>query len=182
MLACYQYMNPIAYPYLPEGKKINYVPADNLFIQTAKEFAKEYSSDRQHPTGAVIVKDGEIIGRGANQVPLKHPKLKEFHKNGWCVRKILKVKSGEKYWLCPGCSKCSDHAEQQAVYDAQKGGKEIVGADLYLWGHWWCCEPCWNRMISVGIKDVFLIEGSEKMFDKNHAENIVGRQFDIFKL
>lgn len=172
-------MNSIAYPYLPEGKTIKYVGGDNAFMRAAKEYAKEHSTDRQHPTGAVVVKDGEIIGRGANQVPLKHPKLKEFHKKGWCVRKILKVKSGEGYWMCPGCSSPSDHGEQQAVRDALKHEKGVEGADLYLWGHWWCCEPCWNAMIDGGIKDVYLIEGSERMFDKNHGENIIGRQFDI---
>lgn len=34
-------------------------------------------------------------------------------------------------------------------------------------------------MIDGGIKDVYLIEGSERMFDKNDGENIIGRQFDI---
>jgi deoxycytidylate deaminase len=172
-------MNSVIYPYLPEGKNISYVTSDNLYIQAAKEFAREYSTDRQHSTGAIVVKDGEVIGRGANQVPLKNPKLKELHKNGWCVRKVLKVKSGEKYWLCPGCSKSSDHAEQQAVRDAMKHQKGAKGADLYLWGHWWCCESCWTAMLNAGIDNVFLIEGSEILFDKNHLENVIGKQFDI---
>jgi deoxycytidylate deaminase len=172
-------MNPIAYPYLPEGKNIRYVAQDNSYIQIAKEYAKEYSTDRQHPTGSVVVREGLIIGKGANQVPLKNPKLKELHKNGWCVRRIFKIPSGQKYWLCPGCSKSSDHSEQQAVRDAIKNHGDIKGADLYLWGHWWCCEPCWNAIINAGIKDVFLMEGSERMFDKNHKEHVIGRQFDI---
>ncbi len=32
-------------------------------------------------------------------------------------------------------------------------------------------------MIEAGIQNVYLLEGSERMFDKNHAENIIGRQF-----
>jgi deoxycytidylate deaminase len=171
-------MNPIAYPYLPEGRNILYVPADNEFMVMAREYADSHSTDRQHSTGAVIVKEGKVIGRGANQVPLKNPQLKELHKNGWCVRKILKIKSGEKYWLCPGCSKSSDHAESRAVRDALKNEKNVAGADLYLWGHWWCCKPCWDAMVAAELKNIFLIEGSEKMFDKNHKENIIGRQFE----
>ncbi len=178
MLAYYQYMNSITYPYLPYGKKLHYTEKENPFMKTAMEFAKEHSTDRHHPTGSVVVKNNEIIGRGANQVPLKNPIIKEFHKKGWCMRKILKIPSGQKYWLCPGCSKSSDHSEQQAVRDAQKNHGDVKGADLYLWGHWWCCEPCWNAMLGAGINKVYLLEGSEKMFDKNHAEHIIGRQFD----
>jgi hypothetical protein len=38
--------------------------------------------------------------------------------------------------------------------------------DLYLWGHWWCCKLCWDKMIEVGIKNVYLMEGVDKLFKK----------------
>jgi tRNA(Arg) A34 adenosine deaminase TadA len=168
----------IQYPYLPEGREIKYVPLTNEFMKEAYEYSKAHSSDRNHPTGAVVVKEGVIIGKGANQVPLKNEFLKKLHKEKICIRKIFKVKSGEKYWLCPGCAKYEDHGEQQAVRDAIKNTGSIEGADLYLWGHWWCCNPCWDAMIAAGIRDIYLLEGSEKLFDKNHSENVVGRQFE----
>ena len=170
-------MSPISYPYLPEERSIKYVLEDNEFIDAAKEFAAAFSSDRQMPTGSVIVKDGEIIGRGANQIALTNPKYIELHRKYLCVRKLLHVPSGQKYWLCPGCASPSEHSERRAIRDAHQAGADTKGADLYLWGHWWCCEPCWNAMIAAGIRDVYLLEGSEILFDKNNKENITGRQF-----
>jgi deoxycytidylate deaminase len=67
------------------------------------------------------------------------------------------------YWTCSGCSP-KFHAEQSAIRNAQKNGHDLHGADLYLWGHWWCCENCWEKMIDVGIKKVFLAEEAKMMF------------------
>jgi len=33
-------------------------------------------------------------------------------------------------------------------------------------------------MIEAGIGDVYLLEGSEALFNKNHPQNIVGKQFE----
>ena len=158
----------IPYPYLPEGKTILCVSAGNAFMQEAERMAKNKSTDFYHPTGAVVVKNGVVIGRAANQSRLKNKKLISFHKNYFCVRRMLKIKSGEKYWLCPGCSPCTYHAESGAVRDALKNAhgvqENVQDADVYLWGHWWCCKPCWDAMIARGIKDVYLLEGSERLF------------------
>jgi tRNA(Arg) A34 adenosine deaminase TadA len=167
-------MKNIQYPYLPEGREIKYAPFTNDYMRAAYEYSKAHSSDRNHPTGAVVVKDGSIIGSGANQVPIKNEFMKKVHKELICIRKIFKVKSGEKYWLCPGCAKCDDHGEQQSVRDAIKNVGNIEGADLYLWGHWWCCKPCWDAMIAAGIKEVYLLEESEVLFDRNNPGNKLG--------
>jgi deoxycytidylate deaminase len=47
-----------------------------------------------------------------------------------------------------------------------------------MWGHWWCCKPCWDNMIAAGIKNVYVIEGSEILFNKKDSSNIIGHQFD----
>lgn len=155
------------YPYLPEGRTIRYVPLANLYMQEALVQWRDCSSERNHPTGAVVVKDGKIIGRGANQAALKNKKLQEFHKKGLCVRRMLQIPSGQKYWLCPGCAKSSHHAETRATNDAIAQHKDVVmGADLYLYGHWWCCKPCWDTMIAAGIKNVYLVEGATKLFKR----------------
>jgi deoxycytidylate deaminase len=67
------------------------------------------------------------------------------------------------YWTCYGCSP-KFHAEQSALHDAKKNGHDTVGAELYLWGHWWCCESCWEKMIDAGIGKVFLLEGAKSRF------------------
>lgn len=170
------------YPYLPDGRTIQYVNEDNIFMSEAFKETREHSTDDKQPTGAVIVKDGKIIGRGSNQTALQNPTLKKFHENGWCVRKLLNIQTGEKYWLCPGCSGYDLHAEAQAIGNARKQKNDPTGADLYLWGHWWCCKPCWDKMIEAGIKDVYLLTGSEVYFNRSNNENRLGRQkFDLFQ-
>jgi deoxycytidylate deaminase len=168
----------INYPYLPEGRTIIYISEDNFFMKASIKTARDLSKDKLQSTGAVIVKDNKIIGRGANQVLLKHSKLQELHKRHFCLRKLLKVKSGTKYWLCPACSTNRAHAETQAVQDAKRNKEDTSGADLYLWGHWWCCKPCWDTMIKAGIKDVYLLEGSEKLFNLQNFSNVLGKQFN----
>lgn len=157
---------PEKYPYLPEGRVIKYVPITNEFIAEAKRFCESNSTDHNHPTGAVIVKEGVVVARGANQSAIKSPSMLKLHKEMLCIRKIFKVKSGTKYWLCPGCASPSMHAEAQAVLEAKKNSIDIKDADLYLWGHWWCCEPCWEKMIKPGIRDVYLVDEATELFKR----------------
>lgn len=154
------------YPYLPEGRTISYVPASNPFMMEAARARAELSSEKNYSTGAVVVRDSRIIGRAGNQAALKNKTLQEFHRTKLCVRKLLKIPSGQKYWVCPGCAKYQHHAEWGAVRDALKHTKDITGADVYLYGHWWCCKPCWKSMIDAGIKNVYLVEGAFELFEK----------------
>ncbi len=169
----------IEYPYLPEGRSIDYVPEDNVFLLEAKKTCKDMATDWGHPSGAVVVLGGKVIGRGALRSQLSHKKLIKLHLNGWCVRKFLKIKSGQRYWLCPGCAGFEDHSESRAVKDAVKHQGNIKGADMYFWGHWWCCKPCWDKIIKAGINRVFLMEGSEVLFNPKNPKNIIG---DIFRI
>lgn len=158
--------NKIIYPYIPEGRSILFVPVQNEFMLAAMNLARTTSTDQNHPTGAVVVKNGAIIGGSSNQSGYKNKWLIEAHRQWFCIRKWFKVKSGTKYWLCPGCATSKNHAETRACLDAIKkvGRNEVKGADLYLWGHWWCCKPCWDTMIESGINNVYLQEGSEITF------------------
>jgi len=147
----------MALPYLPSGREILYVKFENVFLQEAKRIAETKSSDHAHPTGAVLVNENEIIGRGAN--------VSTYHEKQGCRRKELKVPTGQGYELCEGCSP-HNHAEQTAIADAKKGTaqEKIAGSDLYLWGHWWCCQSCWDSMIEADIKNVFLVEDAQERF------------------
>jgi deoxycytidylate deaminase len=169
----------IKYPYLPEGREILYVTEDNEFMKAAKQASLDLSTDVQHPTGAVVVKEGKIVGRGANQAGYKNKKLIEFHLNGMCFRRWFKIKSGEKYWMCRGCSTNRKHAETRAVNDALKnldgGSDKLQNADLYLWGHWWACEPCWKSILDAGVRNVYLLENSEVYFNRNHPNHVIGK-------
>ena len=162
-------MMNIQYPYLPEGREIKYVPLTNSFMSRAKEVARAQSLDKVMPGAAVIVKDGAIIGEGANG--------SDYHETHECERVKQGCGSGQGYELCEGCHP-KNHSEPTAIADALSKGFSTEGADIYLWGHWWCCESCWNEMIKAGIKDVYLMEGSEILFCKEHPENVVGRQLE----
>src|ERR1700722_17033833 len=161
-------MKQIKYPYIPEGRTILYVPANDPFMQEARTYALAHSLDEAVKTGSVIVKDGMVIGGGTNG--------SNYHKTHGCVRKQLGIPTGQGYELCEGCHP-KNHSEPRAIADAKKDGHDTHGADLYLWGHWWACEPCWNAINMAGIKQVYLMKGSEKLFSKAHPENIIGKQF-----
>ena len=158
----------IQYPYLPAGRTILYVPASNEFMAATKEFARKNNTVK-HVGAAVVVRDGRIIGRGSIGAG--------FHgAQGGCIREKMNVPTGTRYDLCKGCSH-ENHSEASAIRDAKEHNEDTHGADLYLWGHWWCCEPCWRAMLEAGISNVYLLEGSERLFNKNHPDNIIGSQF-----
>jgi deoxycytidylate deaminase len=133
-------------------------------MREAMRLRNECSTDFLNPTGAVVVKNGSIVGRAANQSALKNEWLINFHKDHFCVRRFLKIKTGTKYWLCPGCASFRHHGESRAVKDAARQGHDLTGAELYLYGHWWCCKPCWDTMLASGITRVYLVDDAEKLF------------------
>jgi len=161
----------ITYPFLPADGRFCYIPAANEFMQASKLIAREQSLDKTMPTGSVIVKNGRIIGRGANG--------SHYHETHECERVKRGLPTGQGYELCEGCHP-KNHSEPRAIKDAQAHGhKQLAGAELYLWGHWWCCEPCWTALRAAGIHTVYLLEHSERLFNKASPDNIVGHQLAI---
>lgn len=156
----------IKYPYIPEGRMITYAPADNEFMQVARAYALEHSLDDAVKTGSVVVRDGVVIGRGANG--------SDYHKTHECERVKRGIPTGQQYELCEGCHP-KNHSEPRAINEAKAQGLDTNGADLYLWGHWWCCKPCWNAIQEAGINNVYLLEGSETLFNREHFDNILGK-------
>lgn len=136
-----------------------YVDEGNEFMRQARRVAEERSLDPDWPTGAVVVKDGKVIGRGANG--------SEYHRQYGCRRKELGIKTGERYDLCEGCGP-RYHAEARAIADARLTGLNLVNSEVYLWGHWWCCEACWQVMIDAGIDKVYLLKNAKVVFIKKH--------------
>lgn len=156
-------------PYEPENGHFKYVDADNPFMRAAKEYAREYSLDKVMPTGSAVVKDEHIVGRGANG--------SRYHEDNDCERVKRNIPTGQGYELCEGCHP-KNHSEPKAIADAQKHTEDLQDAELYLWGHWWCCMPCWDAMLAAGIDTVYLLENSERLFNKADPHNVVGHQFD----
>ena len=164
-----KYKNKYPYPYLPEGREILYVPLDNVFMLLAKSYARAQSLDSRMPGAAVVVKNGRVIGIGANG--------STYHETHECERKRLQCKTGEGYELCEGCHP-HNHSERQAITGALAQGSDTQGADLYLWGHWWFCKDCWEYIIRYGIRNCYVVERSEILFNVDDPENSIGRQFE----
>ncbi len=143
------------FPYLPEGREILYVDSANKFMKEAAELLKSSGCVKQ-PTAAVVVKNGKIIGRGANA----------GKKIDVCPRAILKCPTGEGYELCKSVCEQEGHAEVMAINDALAKGEDLAGADMYLDGHWWVCKPCWDEIIRAGIKNVYLRSDSAELYKR----------------
>jgi deoxycytidylate deaminase len=169
-------MLDIQYPYLPANRIILYVPADNPFMVAGKEYARQNNTVR-HVGAALVVKDGHTIGRGSVGAGFHGEIDPATGAPRGCAREKMNVPTGTGYELCKGCS-YEYHSEALAISDAKKNGEDTRGADVYLWGHWWVCEHCWNTMIDAGIQNLYLLEGSERLFNKTHPDNIIGRQFE----
>jgi len=162
-------MSEIKYPYLPPGRIIEHVPADNFYIRFAREYARLHSLDKTMPNASVVVLGGRIIAAGANG--------SLYHEQSGCERVRLGCQSGQGYDLCEGCHP-KNHGEATALRHAAERGVDVCGADLYMWGHYWCCQPCWDAMIAAGLRRVILLDRSWVLFDRASPGNIVGHQLD----
>ena len=117
------------------------------YLQIAQKYANKHAKDEMK-LGAVVVYDGEVIGKGANG--------SDYHKLHGCKRRLLGVPTGQDHHLCEGC-RSENHAEYRAVEDALNNyDGDITGFDLYLYGHWHCCRSCWDKMLKHGVNQVFV--------------------------
>lgn len=164
-------LNKPELPYEPPEKcSITYVGFKHPHMQEAFLVARQQSLDRNMPAGAVLVKNGKTVGSGANG--------STYHDEHGCKRARLGIPTGQGYELCEGCHP-RNHAELRAIEDALANGHITNGAVLYLWGHWWCCEACWEAMTKAGVFQVCLLEGSEILFNREAPGNVVGDQGQI---
>ncbi len=123
----------------------------------------------------INVKDDKVLiesgnGNGYHEKNLGTP----GHRKG-CVRRFLnderekqglpKFKGGEGFELCPGCHTDS-HAEANLTKAAKEKNIDLAGSDIYMFGHFWCCKPCWEKMLRVGVREVYIVENAEKFADK----------------
>ncbi len=156
------------YPYLPLGRVFKFVQADDPFISAARQLAYKFRGQLQQTSAAVIVRSENIIGIGSIG--------QNYHAEKGCERIKLQLPTGTGYDKCPGCH-ADNHSEANAIRNALSFSNDIADCDLYLWGHWWCCQPCWEKMLTNGIRNVYLLEHAEVLFNKSHRDNIVGKQF-----
>jgi deoxycytidylate deaminase len=172
-------LHPVSEYVAPDGVTYLELPADNLIIRVASAFAKRHSLDKSMPNCSVIVRDGRILGIGANG-SLFHEQNKpnlEPEFNG-CPRRKMGCKTGTGYEHCDGCHP-RNHGEARATADMLKRGNVGDGAVNVMFGHYWACPDCRNTLAEQGVTTVYVLEGSLHLFDIKHANNAVGRQFEL---
>lgn len=164
----------INYPFLPEKHQFKFVTHDHPFMVIAELARRECSGDSLYPVGAILVKDGNVVARAGNGFNrgsgIRHV----------CPRVVQECPSGTGYELC-SLHDSPGHAEAMLLNVAREQGIDPNGCDVYLFGHWWCCEPCWNVMIDSGIRDVYLVNDANVRFsrDRVYSETLSGKRTDV---
>ncbi len=129
------------------AKRIKRPDWDEYFLDIAKLVAKRSTCLRRQ-VGALIVKNRRILTTGYNGTPtgITHCEVVG------CLRKKLKVPSGERHELCHGL-----HAEQNSIIQAALYGVNIEGGTLYCTNQ--PCSICAKMLINAGIKEIVIESG-----------------------
>ncbi len=107
---------------------------DEYFMLIAK-LVSTRSTCNSRPTGAVLVKDKQILATGYNgSMPGAPHCIDDIMPDGtpYCHRRVLKVADVDKYNYCR-----ASHAEANAIAQAARYGVAIKGAALYV-----TLQPC----------------------------------------
>jgi deoxycytidylate deaminase len=151
-----------------------FVPETHPVMQSAKEAASVHSLTPNYPIGIVAAIEGKVIcaaGNGNGYHEASHNK--EGHING-CRRMFIsqervknggeKIKPGQEFDLCPGCH-TDFHAEANLTRKAAELNIDLKGADVHMYGHYWCCGECWEKMKKAGVGRVILPDTYKKFED-----------------
>jgi len=120
---------------------------DEYFLEVAALVAKR-STCLRRSVGAVLVKDKKILATGYNGAPSG---LKHCIDIG-CLRKKLKIPSGQRHELCYGL-----HAEQNVLLQAALYGITTKESVLYITNQ--PCIICAKMLINAGIKEIVISSG-----------------------
>jgi len=107
---------------------------DEYFMLIAK-LVSTRSTCNSRPTGAVLVKDKQLLATGYNgSMPGAPHCLDQVMPDGspYCHRRAMKVPDADKYNYCR-----ASHAEANAIAQAARYGVAIKGASLYV-----TLQPC----------------------------------------
>jgi dCMP deaminase len=111
-------------------------PSWNEYFMLIAKLVSTRSTCNSRPTGAVLVKDKQILATGYNgSMPGAPHCLGQFMEDGspYCHRRALDIADVDKYNFCR-----ASHAEANAIAQAARHGVPIKGATLYV-----TLEPCY---------------------------------------
>lgn len=110
---------------------------DSFYLNMALGVA-EHSKCKRMKVGAVLVKDGDIIGTGYNGPPRKHePDVCECQKTGETLEHVI-------------------HAEVNAILCAGRNGRSTEGTTLYLTLS--PCSRCAALIVQAGVRRVVFLK------------------------
>lgn len=120
---------------------MNNRPSWDQYFLKITDVVAERATCVKRKVGAVIVKDNRILSSGYNGAPkgFRHCKI------AGCLRKKMKVPSGQRHELCRGL-----HAEQNAIIQASVYGVSIRDSVMYCTHQ--PCAICVKMIINAGIK------------------------------
>ena len=130
---------------------------DKEYMKYAQELSTKANCIKGK-VGAILVKDNTIIAEGVNSVPNGITPCTEET----CIRKKLKLKSGENQELC-----FVVHAEQNALLDALEKKIEVKGSTLYVTKQ--TCIICAKMLINAGIKRIVYL----KAYPDKYSEKLL---------
>jgi dCMP deaminase len=150
----------------PEQETQSQRPSWDQYFMDIVGLVSKRSTCVRRKVGAVLVRDKRILSTGYNGAPSG---LRHCLDIG-CLRKQMKVPSGERHELCRGL-----HAEQNAIIQAALHGVSIKDATMYCTNH--PCIICSKMIINSGIKRVIYRDGysdmlAHEMLKEAHIEVI----------
>ena len=125
---------------------------DNVYMDMAYEQANK-STCLRAKVGAVLVKNGLVVGQGYNNVT---GGVKDCTEVG-CIRDIMHIPSGERREVCRAIC-----AEQLAISEAARNGVSLDGSTAYITTY--PCHICSKLLVSSGV--------SEIVYDKDYPDEL----------
>lgn len=154
---------------------VNNRPSWKTYFMDITCLVAKRSTCTRRAVGAVIVKDRRVLATGYNGAP-SH--VRHCAETG-CLRRQMKVPSGERHELCRGI-----HAEQNAIIQAALHGVSIKGASLYCTNQ--PCSICAKMIINAGITRIIYQSGyadplAIEMLDEAEVEliHLEGSQSEV---
>jgi dCMP deaminase len=140
-------------------------PSWNEYFMLIAKLVSTRSTCNSRPTGAVLVKERQILATGYNgSMPGAPHCIDQLMPDGspYCHRRALQIADLDKYNFCR-----ASHAEANAIAQAAKHGIAIKGASLYV-----TLEPCYvciKLLATAQIERVFFelpYESRDEVRDK----------------
>ena len=112
------------------------------------KFISSRSTCLRRNVGALAVREKRILATGYNGAPSGLAHCIDIG----CIRKKLKIPSGQRQELCRGL-----HAEQNVIIQAVNHKVDLKDSILYVTNQ--PCATCTKMLISVGVKKIIILEG-----------------------